>query len=88
MACLTCVVWSIGTRIQMEDDMFQEFIAKLIDIGQAPVSHENFVLIQKIRSDILTAYTESRLTDLEKRHLYGISSIIMNKMRDELNIKS
>lgn len=65
--------------------MFTDYLAKLNTIGQAPASHENFVVIQQIRSDILTSYAEGNLSDFEKGHLYGISSIIMSEMRDALN---
>ncbi len=64
--------------------MFKDYLAKLNAIGQAPATHENFVAIQQIRSDILTSYAEGGLSDFEKRHLYGISSIIMDEMRKEL----
>lgn len=65
-------------------DMFKDFLARLNAIGDSPVTHENFTTIQQIRSDILTAYTEGNLSDFEKRHLYGISSIIMDEMRNAL----
>lgn len=65
--------------------MFKDYLAKLNAIGEAPATHENFVIIQQIRSDILTSYTEGSLSDFEKRHLFGISSIIMNEMREELS---
>ena len=64
--------------------MFTEYLAKLNAIGQVPATQENFVTIQQIRSDILTSYAEGKLSDFEKGHLYGISSIIMNEMREEL----
>lgn len=66
-------------------DMFKDFLARLNAISDSPVTHENFTTIQQIRSDILTAYTEGSLSDFEKRHLYGISSIIMDEMRNALN---
>ena len=65
-------------------DTFKDFLARLNAIGDSPVTHENFTTIQQIRSDILTAYTEGNLSDFEKRHLYGISSIIMDEMRNAL----
>ncbi len=65
--------------------MLKDYLAKLDAIGQVPATHENFVAIQQIRSDILTSYAEGNLSDFEKRHLYGISSIVMNKMREELS---
>ena len=49
-------------------DMFKDFLARLNAIGDSPV----------------TAYTEGNLSDFEKRHLYGISSIIMDEMRNAL----
>lgn len=64
--------------------MFKEYLAKLNAIGQVPATHENFVEIQRIQADIWTAYAEGHLSDFEKRHLGGISSIIMDKMRKEL----
>lgn len=67
--------------------MFKDYLAKLNAIGEVPATHENFVAIQQIRSDILSSYTEGRLSDFEKRHLFGISSIIMDEMRDALNRK-
>ena len=66
-------------------DLFKGFLARLNAIGGSPVTHENFIAIQQIRSDILTAYTEGSLSDFEKRQLYGISSIIMDDMRNALN---
>lgn len=65
--------------------MFNEYLAKLNAIGQVPATHKNFVEIQKIQADILTAYAEGRLSDFEKQHLGGISSIIMDEMREALN---
>lgn len=65
--------------------MFMDFLAKLNTIGQASiVTQEDFISIQRIRSDILTAYTEGSLSDFEKCHLMGISAIIMNEMRKDL----
>ena len=64
--------------------MFKDFLTKLNAIGQIPATQENFVAIQKIMSDILTAYTEGSLSYFEKQHLYGISTIIMNEMRKNL----
>lgn len=64
--------------------MFNAYLAKLNELAQN-ITHENFLEIQKIRVDILTSYTEGHLSDFEKRHLYGISSIIMNEMREKLN---
>ena len=65
--------------------MFTDFLAKLNAIAQVPATQENFVAIQQIRSDILTSYVEGKLSDFEKGHLYGISSIIMYEMREELS---
>lgn len=67
--------------------MFKDYLAKLNAIGQMPATQENFVAIQQIRSDILTSYTVGDLSDFEKRHLFGISSIIMDEMRDALDRK-
>lgn len=65
--------------------MFKDYLAKLNAISQAPTTQENFVAIQQIRSDILTSYALGDLSDFEKRYLFGISTIIMDKMREELN---
>ncbi len=43
--------------------MFKDYLAKLNAIGQAPATHENFVAIQQIRSDILTSYAEGDAPD-------------------------
>lgn len=64
--------------------MFNEHLARLNEIAQNP-SHENFIEIQKIRADILTAYTAGNLSKCEKRTLYTASSIIMDRMRKTLN---
>lgn len=64
--------------------MFKDYLAKLNAIGQVPATYENLVAIQQIRSDISTSYTEGDLSDFEKRHLFGISSIIIDEMRKEL----
>lgn len=64
--------------------MFNKYLAQLNDLAQNH-THENFVQIQKVQADILTAYTKGSLSDIEKRHLYGISTIIMDEMRKELS---
>lgn len=65
--------------------MFKNYLSKLNTIAEATATQKNFLAIQQIRSDILTAYTEGNLSDFEKRHLFGISSIIMNEMRKKLS---
>lgn len=65
--------------------MFKNYLSKLNTIAEATATQKNFLAIQQIRSDILTAYTEGNLSDFEKRHLFGISSIIMNEMRRKLS---
>lgn len=65
---------------------FTQYLARLNEVGQE-LSTKSGVEIQKIRADILTAYAEGRLSDFEKRHLYGISVIIMGEMRERSSDK-
>lgn len=63
--------------------LFINYLTTLSTIAQ-DVTHENFVAIQKVRSDILNDYTDGKLSNSEKRTLYTASSIIMNHMRKAL----
>lgn len=70
----------------MKASEFKPYLAKLNTIAQANATHENFVEIQKIRDDILNAYNDGELSNLEKRALYDLSLIIMGEMRKELGL--
>lgn len=66
--------------------MFTQYLIQLSDIAQN-ITHDNFVAIQKIQSDILNSYTDGKLTDSEKRALCSVSSTIINYMRTVLQIR-
>lgn len=63
--------------------LFIHYLVQLTGIAQN-ITHENFVAIQKVRSDILNSYTDGKLSNAEKRTLYTASSIIMDYMRKAL----
>lgn len=62
---------------------FIQHLAKLTQIA-LNVTHENFVAIQTLQSDILNDYKAGNLSDSEKRVLYNAAAIIMDYMRKEL----
>ena len=63
---------------------FIHYFAKLGYIA-LNITHENFLAIQQLRSNILNDYTAGKLSDSEKRTIYRASTIIMNYMREELH---
>lgn len=63
---------------------FTKYLKKLNDLAQN-VSHENFVMVQKLQADIINSYTSGELKDREERTLYTASVIVMDAMRKELN---
>lgn len=62
---------------------FIHYFAKLGYIA-LNITHENFLAIQQLRSDILNSYNVVELSDSEKRTIYRASTIIMDYMRKEL----
>lgn len=63
--------------------VFVHYFAKLGYIA-LNITHENFLAIQQLRSDILNSYNVWELSDSEKRTIYRASTIIMDYMRKEL----
>ena len=65
---------------------FNQNLARLNEFAQN-VTHENFVMIQKIQADILNDYTTGVLSDFEKRTLYNVATIVMREMRKALSLE-
>lgn len=81
--CQKLIKSMIDTYVEFNSESFTQYFSKLNDIAQNP-THENFVAIQKLRSDILNDYTLGTLSEFEKHTLYDASLIIMGKIRKRL----
>lgn len=64
--------------------MFIHYLSVLTELAQK-ATYDNFVIIQKVRSDILNSYANGELSEDEKGILFASSSIIMKQMRNQLS---
>lgn len=80
------VMYGIVGKVWTADPNAPTFIRHFAKLGYIAlnVTHENFVAIQTLRSDILNDYKAGNLSDSEKRTLYSATNIIMDYMRKEL----
>ncbi len=81
--CRKIITSMIATWVEFESQSFTKYFSELNEIAQN-VTHENYVKIQQLQSDILNDYTLGGLSEWEKRTLYDASLIIMGKMRKKL----